>query len=215
MTENPSPTPFGALSEQTLRERAATYALFARIFARELDAGLLAALGADPFGAADCEPADPDPDALLTELAVDFARLFVVRGRDTRDAAYPFESVYASTEGLTSSDARADVRRRYRAAGLAPDEGWTVGEDHIALELQFLQLLCERAADAVAAGDRAGAAALAAEQAAFLDDHLLRWAPRFADAVERDARTALYRGAARQLKDFLSEDRALLQARVL
>lgn len=208
-----------------LHGRAQTYGLLARLLAQEVDLDLLAALPHRPLpeqtgnealdqGAAlvngYLEQGSADPGAARTELAVDFTHLFVVRGKETVGAAYPFESVYASTEGLTVSNARSEVLALYRAAGLVTHEGWNVGEDHVALELQFMQVLCERAAQAIEAGDDARATELLADQLAFLENHLLRWVPQFCEAMQRNARTDLYRGLARFVAGFLEEDRAAL-----
>jgi len=208
-----------------LQGRAQTYGLLARLLACEVDAALLEALP-DGLLPAQTGVAGLDEGAALvngylaahagdaaarTELAVDYARLFVVRGKETAGAAYPFESVYASTDGLTVSDARSQMRALYRAAGLVTHGGWNLGEDHIALELQFTQLLGERAADALESGDEGLAARLLGQQLAFLDEHLLRWAPGFCAAMERNARSAFYRGLARFLPAYLAEDRAALE----
>ena len=72
------------------------------------------------------------------------------------------------------------------------------------------ELLAARTAQALREGDEATAEELLARQAAFMDAHLLNWAPRFADAMARTARTDFYRGLARFLAGWLQEDRATL-----
>lgn len=155
-------------------------------------------------------PASED-EATRTELAVDFARLFVVRSRSEKHAAYPFESVYTSEGHHTMDRARDEVRALYRAAGLARDERWNVGEDHIALELEFMAELSRRAEATCIPGDAALDDVLR-QQASFLDAHLLSWVGLLAQAMEAVARAPFYRGLARFLVGWLRDDRAFLDA---
>lgn len=208
-----------------LDDRTATYGLLARLLGREVDLELLSGLtglnlpedtGAEALdeGArlmnAYLAQAGGDAQDTRTELAVDFARLFVVRERKTSDAAYPFESVYASDEHCTMGAARDEVRALYRAAGVERNDGWNVGEDHVALELEFMQILGARTAEALRAGDASHAKELLGEQARFLDRHLLRWVPRLADAMVAHAHTDFYRGLARFAVGYLQSDRTSL-----
>lgn len=207
-----------------LDDRAATYALLARLLASEVDADLLSGLVGMAFPEDAGNPAIDEGsrlmngylrqaasrqgDDVVTELAVDFCRLFVVRRRNEKDAAYPFESVYTSTEHTTMAGARDDVRAIYRAAGLEKDEDLHIGDDHIALELEYMAEVARQAAAAARGGEAFdGQLAL---QATFLDSHLLNWVPRFSDAMERHAQTDFYRGLARFLTGYLEDDRALL-----
>lgn len=203
-------------------ERAAAYGLFARLFNREVDEGLLSCLRSMPF------PADTGSDDLdegnrlmgeylakasadaRTELAVDFARLFIVRKRSTKVAPYPNESVHTSEEHIVMDRARDEVRALYRAEGLKAADATRLGEDHIALELEFMQTLAERSAKACRESEDAELSRLLVVQAAFLDDHLLNWAPAFAEVMEETAQTGFYRGLAHLLTAHLRDDRAAL-----
>jgi TorA maturation chaperone TorD len=149
-------------------------------------------------------------DGVLLELAVDYARTFIGAGTDARSAAYPFESVYTSEKRLEMQDARDEVLAAYRSEGLDKSEEWKDGEDHVSLELQFEQILCERAADALDAGNEDAATRLLRTQRAFLRYHLLNWVPRMTADMARFSRTDLYRGLARLTEGFLSEEAALL-----
>ena len=109
--------------------------------------------------------------------------------------------------------ARDDVRAIYRAAGLEKDENLHIGDDHIALELEYMAEVARQAAEAARGGEALGgqlAGGRLALQAAFLDSHLLNWVPRFSDAMERHAQTDFYRGLAHFLTGYLEDDRALL-----
>lgn len=203
----------------TLEERAATYGLLARLFNREIDEDLLENLGSLPLGGetpagSPCEGArlmqaylDASGSDAITELAVDFARLFIVRTAHTKNASYPFESVYTSTDRTIMGDARDRVLAAYRSEGLDKSPSWKLAEDHVSLELEFEQLLCSRAGTALADGNEAEGRRLLVKQREFLDDHLLVWTPMFAEAMQVGAKTDFYRGLGSFLLEFLQDDR--------
>lgn len=205
-----------------MEQRAAAYGLFARLYARELDEPLLADLAKataqehdDPdenraaMASYLAENAD-DPATMRQELAVDFAQLFLIREAHETAAPYPFESAYASSEGILTSDARADFKHRYRSFGLVTSEQWNVGEDHIALELQYLQYLAQSVRNALVAGDDQTADAAFDESLAFLRDHVRKWVPVFCQRVGNRAKTAFYRGLAGALASYVEQDAAFL-----
>ena len=143
---------------------------------------------------------------VLTELAVDFVRAFIGSGNDGYSAAYPFESVYTSPKRLMMQDARDEVLVLYHAAGLDKQEDWKEGEDHIALELEFEQILAERALKAYEAGDEDACAQHLLQQKNFLEDHLLAWYPMMADDMQKFPRTDFYRGLGKLTSGFLQND---------
>lgn len=149
-------------------------------------------------------------DDVLTELAVDYVRSFIGAGVDGHSAAYPFESVYTDEKRLLMRDARDEVLALYLSEGLGRGESWKVGEDHIALELEFMGTLAGRAADAAAEGDAQEAGRLMTVQRAFMDDHLGAWAPMFTAEVRRFARTGLYKGLSLVTEGVLEADSELL-----
>lgn len=199
-----------ALREE-LAWRSGVYGLLARLFEREVDEELLASLRSEGFlaDALARDEAESSEAGLRDALAVDFARLFIVRSRGTKHAAYPFESVYSPAR-RTMGDARDDVVACYRAAGLGKSDGWRVSEDHIALELDFMRVLGERAIEALATGDADGAADALKRQRDFLERHLLAWVPAFAEEMGRQAHTSFYRELAGGTVAFLKEDQGRL-----
>lgn len=204
--------------------RASQYALMARLFRVEVDQELLDELRATRFPAKTGDAETDEGYRLLVsylggawvdpikDLAVDYAHVFIGNGTDAYGAAYPFESVYTSEKRLLMQDARDEVRAIYRSFDLDKDASWREGEDHIALELEFMKVLAERTARTLREGDEDSAAALLASQRNFLHDHLLRWAPMMAGDMKRLARTDFYRGAARLLCGMLSSDAEFLDA---
>ena len=138
-------------------------------------------------------------------------RTFIGHGVDAFSAAYPFESVYTSEKRLLMQDARDEVLAIYRAAGLDKKESWKEGEDHIALELEFEQVLANRTTEALKRGDEDEAAALLTTQQNFLNDHLISWVPMMTADMKRFAQTDLYQGLAYLTDGFLETDRAFLE----
>lgn len=203
--------------------RAATYALLARLFRAEPDETCLAELRRAKLpvatGNADADEGyrriavflsrTADGDTLAA--ARDFARCFVGQGRNASSAAYPYESVYTSEKRLLMQDARDEVLAIYRSEGFDKSAGCHETEDHVALELEFMQAMAGRAADALRAGDEDRAAALLRVQANFLTDHLLVWTPGLTADMRRYAATDLYRGLAALTDGFLASDAAFLQ----
>ena len=91
---------------------------------------------------------DGDAQRALTDLAVDFARLFVVRKRSESAAPYPNESGAHLHRAPANGRARDEVRSLFRAEGVRAADAWRLGEDHVALELEFMQTLAARTVEA-------------------------------------------------------------------
>ena len=137
-----------------LRGRMATYQFLSRLFRVEVDQELYDTLVSMRFPTNTgnalvdegyrmiCGYLSQADGTVLTELAVDYVRAFIGSGNDGFSAAYPYEAVYTSPKRLMMQDARDEVLVLYRAFGLDKQESWKEGEDHIALELEFEQILC-------------------------------------------------------------------------
>ena len=210
-------TPAPGLAED-MRAREQMYRLIAGLYRRELEDADLDALHGALFPA-DSGSADMDRGFELIatymsnlwcesveELRVDYARCFVGHGQDTYGAAFPFENVYTSKKRLLMQDARDEVLAIYRASGLDKDESWREGEDHIALELEFMATMAQRCADALESGDTKAAGSLLQTQRNFLSDHLLRWVPLMTKELRTFAKTDMYLGLSYLTDGFLADD---------
>jgi putative dimethyl sulfoxide reductase chaperone len=206
-----------------MEQRAATYGLLSRLYRVELDQEMLDKLRGMRFPAATGN-SDVDEGYLriarflsntwensITDLSVDYVRVFIGHGVDAFSAAYPFESVYTSEKRLLMQDARDEVLAIYRANGLDKKDTWKEGEDHLALELEFEQTLANRTVEALRRGDEEEAAALLTTQQNFLSDHLISWVPMMTADMKRFAKTDLYQGLAYLTDGFLDTDRAFLE----
>ncbi len=212
-------SPIGA--EKLIAGRVALYALLARLFRTEAGPAFLDRLEAlrlpaatGPRGIAEgCRLMAGflrrHRAAAVSELAVDFARVFLCAGG--RGGALPYESVYTSPERLLMQEARDAVLANYRRESLQRAADFRGPEDHVALELEFMAHMCRRTAAAMGRGERQAALACLDRQREFLNRHLLRWVPAFCRDVRRLAGTDFYRGLARFTADFLRVDRELLR----
>ena len=203
-------------------QRASTYAFLARLFRTEIDQELLDEMHGMLYPRA---TGDENVDLgnyylakylsnlwtdSLSELAQDFVRTFTALGMDAYAAAFPYESVYTSEKRLLMQEARDEVLAVYRAYGI--DKGnWTESEDHIALELEFMQILSDRAAEALRAGDEDEAFNLLMAQRNFLEDHLISWVPMMTEDMHKYAKTKMYQGLAYLVEGFLDTDYAFLK----
>jgi TorA maturation chaperone TorD len=150
------------------------------------------ALGAEAEGLAADFAAEP-----LDELLRDYTRLFL---GPTETLAPPYGSVWLSGPRALMDDTTLAVQALYAEAGYELAEDFRELPDHVAAELELLYLLSFRVAQALASGRDEGQAQAAASRALrrrLLGEHLSRWLPPFAAAVEGGADTAFYRRVGR------------------
>lgn len=202
---------------ETSDNRLAMYSFLARMYRTEVDADLLHALrsidfavegGDDEYasGLAHLQEYLAHPSfATRQDLAVDYAKVFLAAGISQGGAAFPYESVYTSEDGLVMQDARDDVVALYREKGLAV-EGVVEPEDHIAFEFEFMGELIREGRQAALEKDEGALAASLEEQRSFMQRHLLNWVPEFCGDVKLYADTAFYGAIASVTAGFLSMD---------
>ena len=201
-----------------MTRRARTYGLLARIFRVEVDGKFLEELRHLRFPTSTGnEHVDYGyrtmynylkgtwEDTLL-DLARDYARTFIGHGNNGRSAAYPFESVHTSEKRLLMQDARDEVLAIYRANLLTKGEEWNDCEDHIALELEFMQVMSERTAKALKEGKEDEAVEMLKTQRAFVGQHLANWVPMFVSDIKYFSQTDLYIGAGELLLGFVQTE---------
>ncbi|HIW76264.1 MULTISPECIES: TorD/DmsD family molecular chaperone [Gordonibacter] len=207
------------------RQRAAAYGFLSRLFRVEVDEAYLGELEQMRFPASTgTENLDEgyrliarylsgSRESTVLDLAVDYTRTFigngiVAKGLSAHSAAYPYESVYTSEKRLLMQEARDQVLAIYRAAGLAKQDSWHDGEDHLALELEYMQVMANRAAERLEAADEEGAVELLSAQEEFLRAHLTPWVPQLAADMRTFAKTDFYRGLASLAEGYLEAERA-------
>lgn len=225
------------LYRETATARRDTYAFLARMFREEVDQPLLVGLKQLSFGGLNDEDDFSQGMGLLasylrqagfdarTDLAVDYAQVFLGIGSRDGQAAHPYESVYTSSEHLMMQDAHdamtsllrlKNLERRPRGASGAEYLARALGAntepaDHVALEFDYMGWLIEEGFEAVCSGSSQEAMASVREQRAFLREHLLNWVPALCEDIEERTATDFYRGVARMAAAYLASDNELLE----
>ena len=207
---------------ELMNARARSYGMLARLFREEVDLPTLRELQQMRFPQATGNAAADEGyhqlydylkrawDDSVTELAIDYVSTFIGHGVNGYSAAYPYESVYTSERRLLMQEARAEVLATLRENELMRGS-WNEAEDHIALELEYLQILSDRTAEALCKGDTDTATSWVRAQYNFLDVHLDSWAPLLTAEVKKFAKTDFYRGLAFLTEGFLETDREVLE----
>ena len=209
--------------ESIIRDRIYTYGFLARLYRVEVDDAYLDEMCKMKFprntGNADVDEGyklireylSNRWERTITELRVDYCTTFLGTGPDCFSAAYPFESVHTSAFRLLMQGARDDVLKIYQAAGLGKNKSWREGEDHIALELEFMQILSIRSLDLLKKGNEEEAGDLLLQQYDFLQNHLLNWVPMLVGEINKLSSTDFYKGLGKLTIGFLKTDREFLE----
>ena len=207
---------------ELMNARARSYGMLARLFREEVDLPTLRELQQMRFPQATGNAAADEGyhqlynylkrawDDSVTELAIDYVSTFIGHGVNGYSAAYPYESVYTSERRLLMQEARAEVLATLRENELVRGS-WNEAEDHIALELEFMQRMALRAAEAL--GDAAEEEAIAYLRTSydFLENHLLNWVPMLVADMRMHARTLFYQGLGQLTFGTLQEDETVLR----
>jgi TorA specific chaperone len=134
--------------------------------------------------------------AVARKLATAFTQLFDGIGGSKTASLY--ESAHVGVSGRLFQAASGDMEKLLRQSDVSADEEFREPPDHLSIELALLAWLIRHDPDRQA-------------QTALLDDHLLVWAPIFADRCREYDRTGFYAGAAQVLTAFLTAQRAALR----
>lgn len=132
----------------------------------------------------------------LEDLLWEYTRLFI---GPYKLPCPPWESVYTSPKKLMMQDAHDDVRAFYAEMGLAVNDQ-NVMCDHIGAELNFLAVLYENMDDYP---EKISYYEDLAKR--FLVEHILKWAPQFAEDMEKAADTAFYKMLASATKRMIQD----------
>lgn len=141
-------------------------------------------------------------EELKTSLAVERTKL--LRGiKPGYGPPPPYEGVYAPTAQEALGQAMMNVKNIYAESGVVLPEEIHDQPDFIGFELDFMRHLTEKEADAWAAENNEEVMRITEKERAFLDEHILRWIPRFCDLMLQEAQLDFYRGVARLTKGFV------------
>jgi TorA maturation chaperone TorD len=140
------------------------------------------------------DTATPRPAALAEE----YGRLF---GHSLRGKICPYETEYGAAALLQQSHQLADIEGGYAAFGVRVASSSHERADHVACEIEFLELMSLKEAWALDAGDTEMAEITARALRRFLGDHL----GRFGHAFARSLRAAAGEGFYARLGDLCAE----------
>lgn len=141
-------------------------------------------------------------------LHVEYTSLFVA---PFGQYVTPYEAVYRDerevagkmVKGLLMGESTIDVKRTIRKIGAALDKSYRGLPDHIGLELQIMQFLCEQEARAWAAKESKLALKYLEFEEAFLKDHITTWVPVLTARILDNTRNEFYRGVVRMTREFI------------
>ncbi|MEE9294980.1 MAG: molecular chaperone TorD family protein [Phycisphaerae bacterium] len=132
----------------------------------------------------DCNPWDPS-----LELQDTFNKLF---GHAVRGKCPPYELEYQRGEIIQRASTLADIAGFYEAFGVTVTESAHDRPDHVAVECEFMSVLCTKEAHAIETADDDHLDICLEAQRGFLRDHLARWLPAFADRVGQESPGGFY-----------------------
>jgi TorA maturation chaperone TorD len=130
------------------------------------------------------------------ELAIEFARLFI---GPKKPPAVPFASFYLSETKTVMSEITTYVRKKYLEAGMAVKNLYSVPEDSIGIELEFIFYLSVKIGNLYENGNEDEASRLFEMKNNFLNEHMALWVPAFADKILLSTQEDFYKGAAAAL----------------
>ena len=190
------------------KQREFFYALYSRIFMKEIDENLFKTLENKDIqeffpNLKEWELYKNLPQKQLAEehLNVDFAEISLVN-------LIPYESFYLREDGMIESGGDNPVYKYYEEFDFTVEKGIArvLSPDHIGVELEFMYMLCQAQTKALEKDDIQAANELQQKQKSFLEDHILKWAPLYFINVKNEAQTPLYHDGAMMALDFILSD---------
>jgi TorA maturation chaperone TorD len=121
--------------------------------------------------------------------------------------APPYESVYLSEEHLMNQKQTLEVKRTYATYGWESQLTGKVPEDHLGIELQFLNLMLEKFMEI---DDDACHREVAADIRRFTDTHLTPWLPDWNRDMQKNAKSNFYKGIGHLIVSCVEDIRSLV-----
>ena len=193
------------------RQRGNIYGLLAAVYRQEITSELLQQIK-DPGFLGVCsdlglelpgEFFERPEDALLEDLAVEYAGLFIGPGGHIS----PHESVHHErldqSEGQLWGESTVNVKKFIEWTGLQYTPEYTGLPDHISVELEFMETVIRQEEQSWEKGDREGIINCLKMEKRFIEEHLIRWIPAFCEKVLSEAELPFYREMAALTKNFI------------
>lgn len=148
-----------------------------------------------------------DLEKVRLGLAVEFAGLFL---GVWRVPLHPSESVYVTSGQLLMQKPRDDVLKIYRSMGVDKAGTFAEPEDHIAMELQFMNHMCEKTNTSLKEGNLADARTCLEVQRDFLNDHLGKWGPKLVADILKSKSGEFYKAVAKITRGYVEMDKKVI-----
>lgn len=193
---------------QEATARSNIYGFFSLVYQKEPTEELLLRLDQHEIQAlfqewgADLSWLQSNRSQLIRELAIEYARLFLVPGEQRVPLFESFYSDSALGPGNLWGSQTVDVKRFFEAMSLRLEQPDLL-PDHVAVEFEILQKLALKEAEAWTQSNESKAKEYQQAQQLFLEKHLGRWFPRFAEGVEHSAKHPFYKQVTQIAKMFL------------
>ena len=148
---------------------------------------------------------------LRQDVNVDYTAAFYGISSYKGRVANPCESVFKSEEGILMQRESIEVFRAYKKEALKTEDDIGVPADHLSFELQFLSIMCKRAAASLRDEDYAEALRNVRVQQEFLDVHVLSWFDAMAEVADKILSKPFYKGVLKVSRGFFEVECADLE----
>ncbi len=142
-------------------------------------------------------------EELLEILAIEYTRLFLGPGKHIS----PHESVqYERDDGDWGSHwgaSTVEVKKFAESLGLHYKESDTSIPDHISVELEIMQKVVAKEAEEWSINAGKDALHYLKIEKLFMEDHIMRWIPKFCDKIKAETESSFYREMAELTKIFV------------
>ncbi len=148
---------------------------------------------------------EDETNALLEDLAADYAKTFLAAGDPSGKAAFPYESVYTGADSTFGGSVQMQLNAVYAAKGLKMKEDmFRIMEDHVGLLFQYMAELLKRQAETE---EEKAEEDLKQEAEAFFRDHIQNWIGLFTADIYKYSERDFYKGIARVTRGFVEAER--------
>ncbi|MDR0499651.1 MAG: molecular chaperone TorD family protein [Coriobacteriales bacterium] len=138
-----------------------------------------------------------------TDLAAEYSRLFLAM---SAHPVPPYESVYTSEKRLLMQEAWKEVVSEYNSIGFKKHASFSLPDDHIALELEFMSVLIAKSIISLDANDIQALVKLLQRQHTFFFSHLNNWVLTFCNDLQKTTTSLFYRGLAELTKEMICSE---------